>query len=65
MELDAVLIVGLYGVSEWIVVVRIDDTLENLGPERRADRKRGKGRLGLRIEDTKKISPRRAGRFIL
>lgn len=37
--------------SEWIVVVNNDDTLKDLGPERKTDHK--KVRLGLRTEGTK------------
>ena len=51
-ELNVVLIAGLRKVSEWIVVVYTDDTLEDLGPERKTDHK--KVRLGLRTEGTKK-----------
>jgi hypothetical protein len=41
-------------VSEWIVVVNVDDTLENLEPKRGNGPDEGKGELELRTEDSKK-----------
>ena len=53
-ELSVVLVVGLREVSEWIVVVNVDDTLENLEPKRRNGQDEVKGELELRTEDSKK-----------